>query len=108
MITMAGVSLVTLCSRSGSASSAANAVSARTTSMFRTRGTDRTAVLPAAARFCDELTLLSLSAVHWAHIRREHYFRGSKPDRLKGSDGRRYRGPRASKLAERSPAGGDQ
>ncbi len=72
------------------------------------RGSPRKAALPAATRSLDVLMQLSVGAARPARIRPEHYFHSTKPGRLKGSDGRRYRGSRAAKLAGRSPAGGDQ
>ena len=75
--------------------------------MPATCGRARKGALPAATRSLDVPMQLSVSAARSARIRPKHYFYSTKPGRLKGSDGRRYRGSRAAKLARRSPASGD-
>jgi hypothetical protein len=72
------------------------------------RGSARKAALPAATRSLDVPMQLSVNAARPARIRPEHYFHSTNPVRPKGSDGRRYRGSAAAKLAGRSPTGGDQ
>src|SRR4029077_16671163 len=59
---IAGVSPVTLCSRSGSASSAPKAANAKSTSTSASRGSHRSVVLPAETVPGDHLMPLSLGA----------------------------------------------